>query len=119
MSAVCFLSSTLVSVAAAVALFSLSAIEPFVFLRRLGGVVLLAATALFVVRLGRRIGWDNLSADNVDVGPTSPAPGASSRFSLPPVCGRSHAVDHDGPGATARGRSNWLEQAQAIELSTR
>src|SRR5436309_11312124 len=44
----------LVSVAAVVALFSLSAIEPFVFLRRLGGVVLLAATALFVVQLGRR-----------------------------------------------------------------
>jgi hypothetical protein len=59
----------LVSVAAVAALFSLSAIEPFVFLRRLGGVVLLGATALFVVQLGRRIGWDNLSADNVDVGP--------------------------------------------------
>src|SRR5919106_24893 len=59
----------LVSVAGAVALFSLSAIEPFVFLRRLGGVVLLGATALFVVQLGRRIGWDNLSAGNIDVGP--------------------------------------------------
>jgi hypothetical protein len=59
----------LVSVAAVVALFSLSAIEPFVFLRRLGGVVLLGATALFVVQLGRRIGWDNLSAGNIDVGP--------------------------------------------------
>jgi hypothetical protein len=59
----------LVSVAAAVALFSVSAIEPFVFLRRLGGVALLGATALFVVQLGRRIGWDNLSADNVDVAP--------------------------------------------------
>jgi hypothetical protein len=58
-----------VSVAAAVALFSLSAIEPFVFLRRLGGVALLGATALFVVQLGRRIGWDNLSADNVDIAP--------------------------------------------------
>src|SRR3712207_6551195 len=56
----------LVSVAAAAALFSLSAVEPFVFLRRLGGVVLLAATALFVVQLGRRIGWDNL---DVGVGP--------------------------------------------------
>lgn len=33
----------LVSVAGAVALFSLSAIEPFVFLRRLGGVLLLGA----------------------------------------------------------------------------
>jgi hypothetical protein len=59
----------LVSVAAVVALFSLSAVEPFVFLRRLGGVALLGATALFVVQLGRRIGWDNLSADNVDVAP--------------------------------------------------
>lgn len=59
----------LVIVAAVVALLSVSAIEPFVFLRRLGGVVLLAATALFVVQLGRRIGWDNLSAGNIDVGP--------------------------------------------------
>lgn len=59
----------LVSVAGAVALFSLSAIEPFVFLRRLGGVVLLAVTALFVVQLGRRIGWDHLSAGNIDAGP--------------------------------------------------
>jgi hypothetical protein len=59
----------LVAVAGVVALFSVSAIEPFVFLRRLGGVALLAATALFVVQLGRRIGWDNLSADNVDTGP--------------------------------------------------
>jgi hypothetical protein len=59
----------LVSVAAVVALFSVSAVEPFVFLRRLGGVVLLAATALFVVQLGRRIGWDNLSAGNVELGP--------------------------------------------------
>ena len=59
----------LVSVAAVVALFSLSAIEPFVFLRRLGGVLLLAVTALFIVQLGRRMGWDNLSADNIDAGP--------------------------------------------------
>jgi hypothetical protein len=59
----------LVSVAGAVTLFALSAIEPFVFLRRLGGVALLGATALFVVQLGRRIGWDNLSAGNIDVGP--------------------------------------------------
>src|SRR5437867_6813082 len=59
----------LVSVAGVVALFSLWAIEPFVFLRRLGGVVLLAVTALFIVQLGRRIGWDNLSADKIDAGP--------------------------------------------------
>jgi hypothetical protein len=59
----------LVSVATAVTLFSLSAVEPFVFLRRLGGVALLGATALFVVQLGRRIGWDNLSSGEIDAGP--------------------------------------------------
>jgi hypothetical protein len=59
----------LVVVSAVVALFSVSAIEPFVFLRRLGGVVLLAVTALFVVQLGRHIGWDNLSTDSIDAGP--------------------------------------------------
>ena len=59
----------LVGVSGAVALFSVSAVEPFVFLRRLGGVVLLAVTALFVVQLGRRIGWDNLSAGNIEAGP--------------------------------------------------
>jgi hypothetical protein len=56
----------LVIVAAVVALFSLSSAAPIVFLRRLGGVVLLAAVALFVVQLGRRIGWDNLG---VGIGP--------------------------------------------------
>jgi hypothetical protein len=59
----------LVAVAAGVALFAVSAVEPFVFLRRLGGVALLGATALFVVQLGRRIGWDNLSSGDVDVAP--------------------------------------------------
>jgi hypothetical protein len=59
----------LVSVAGAVALFSVSAVEPFVFLRRLGGVALLGATALFVVQLGRNIGWDNLSPGNIEAGP--------------------------------------------------
>jgi hypothetical protein len=58
----------LVSVAGAVALLSLSRTLPVDFLRRLGGVVLLAATALFVVQLGRRFGWDNLNA-NLGVGP--------------------------------------------------
>jgi hypothetical protein len=58
----------LVSVAGAVALLSLSRILPADFLRRLGGVVLLAACALFVVQLGRRFGWDNLN-DNLGVGP--------------------------------------------------
>jgi hypothetical protein len=56
----------LVIVAAVVTLSSVTAIEPLVFLRRLGGVVLLAAAALFVVQLGRRVGWDNL---DVGVGP--------------------------------------------------
>jgi Protein of unknown function (DUF2510) len=56
----------LVIVAAVVALFSLSPIAPVAFLRRLGGVVLLAVVALFVVQLGRRVGWDNL---DVGVGP--------------------------------------------------
>jgi Protein of unknown function (DUF2510) len=56
----------LVIVAAAVALFSLSPIAPVVFLRRLGGVVLLAAVALFVVQLGRQVGWDDL---DVGLGP--------------------------------------------------
>ena len=59
----------LVSVAGAVTLFSLSASEPFVFLRRLGGVALLGATALFVVQLGRGIGWDDLGTDTLDAGP--------------------------------------------------
>src|SRR5919204_1398435 len=56
----------LVIVAAVVTLFSVSPIAPVVFLRRLGGVLLLAAVALFVVQLGRRVGWDNL---DVGVGP--------------------------------------------------
>jgi len=59
----------LVIVGAVIALFSLSAVEPFVFLRRLGGVVFLAVTALFIVQLGRSIGWDNLSTGNVQIGP--------------------------------------------------
>jgi hypothetical protein len=56
----------LVIVAAVVALFSVSPITPVVFLRRLGGVLLLAAVALFVVQLGRRLGWDEL---DVGIGP--------------------------------------------------
>lgn len=55
-----------VLVAAVVAVFSLSPLTPVVFLRRLGGVVLLGAVALFVVQLGRRFGWDNL---DVGLGP--------------------------------------------------
>jgi hypothetical protein len=56
----------LVIVAAVVALLSVSPMTPVVFLRRLGGVLLVAAVALFVVQLGRRVGWDNL---DVGVGP--------------------------------------------------
>ena len=56
----------LVIVAAVVALFSVSRITPVVFLRRLGGVLLIAAVALFVVQLGRHVGWNNL---DVGVGP--------------------------------------------------
>jgi hypothetical protein len=41
---------------------------PVDFLRRLGGVLLLAVSALFVVQLGRRLGWDNLN-ENLGVGP--------------------------------------------------
>jgi hypothetical protein len=56
----------LVCVAAVVTLFSLFSVAPVVFLRRVGGLGLLGAVALFVVQLGRRIGWDNLG---VGVGP--------------------------------------------------
>src|SRR5919199_5530388 len=50
----------LVCVAGVVTLFSLSPAAPIVFLRRVGGLALLGAVALFVVQLGRRIGWGNL-----------------------------------------------------------
>ena len=77
----------LVSVAAVVALLSLWRILPADFLRRLGGLVLLGATALFVVQLGRRFGWDNLNG-NLGVGPYLAGAGGSSRFSPRPACGR-------------------------------
>jgi hypothetical protein len=32
-------------------------------------VALLGVTALFVVQLGRRIGWDNLSTGEIEAGP--------------------------------------------------
>jgi hypothetical protein len=73
----------LVSVAAAVALLSLSRPLPLDFLRRLGGVVLLAASALFVVQLGRRFGWDNLT-DNVGVGPYLAGGGGLLALLAPP-----------------------------------
>jgi hypothetical protein len=56
----------LVCVAGAVALFSFSPVAPVVFLRRVGGLALLGAVALFVVELGRSVGWDNVG---VGVGP--------------------------------------------------
>jgi hypothetical protein len=56
----------LVIVAAAVALLSVSPLAPLVFLRRLGGVALLGAVALFVVQLGRQFGWDTF---DVGLGP--------------------------------------------------
>jgi hypothetical protein len=52
----------LVIVAATTAVLSLSSLAVADFLRRLGGVVLLGAVALFVVQLGRRYGWDALDA---------------------------------------------------------
>jgi hypothetical protein len=56
----------LVIVGSVVAMLSVSPLTLVVFLRRLGGLLLLAAVALFVVQLGRRVGWDNL---DVDIGP--------------------------------------------------
>ena len=73
----------LVCVAGAVVLLSLWSILPVDFLRRLGGVVLLAATALFVVQLGRRFGWDNLS-DNLGVGPYLAGAGGLLALFAPP-----------------------------------
>ena len=57
----------LVAVAGAVAVVSLWRALPADFLRRLGGVAILGATALVVVQLGRRFGWDNLDS-NVGLG---------------------------------------------------
>ena len=73
----------LVSVAGAVALLSLSRILPADFLRRLGGVVLLGVTALFVVQLGRRLGWDALN-DNLGVGPYLAGAGGLLALLAPP-----------------------------------
>jgi hypothetical protein len=73
----------LVSVAGAVALFSLSRTLPVDFLRRLGGLLLLAACALFVVQLGRRLGWDNLN-ENLGVGPYLAGAGGLLALLAPP-----------------------------------
>jgi hypothetical protein len=73
----------LVSVAGVVALLSLSRPLPLDFLRRLGGLLLLAASALFVVQLGRRFGWDNLN-DNVGLGPYLAGAGGLLALLAPP-----------------------------------
>ena len=73
----------LVSVAGAVAVLSLWRILPADFLRRVGGLVLLGATALFVVQLGRRFGWDNLN-DNVGIGPYLAGGGGLLALLAPP-----------------------------------
>jgi hypothetical protein len=73
----------LVSVAGAVAVLSLWRILPAELLRRVGGLVLLGANALFVVQLGRRFGWDNLS-DNVGIGPYLAGGGGLLALLAPP-----------------------------------
>ena len=85
----------LVAVAGAVALLSLWRILPADFLRRLGGLVLLGATALFVVQLGRRFGWDNLNG-NVGVGPYLAGAGGLLALLAPPGL---WPLSRDRPGA--------------------
>jgi hypothetical protein len=93
----------LVCVAGAVTLFSLSAVEPFVFLRRLGGVAMLGATALFVVQLGRKIGWDDLSTDTIDAGPY--LAGAGGLLALLAPTGLWPFKRRSQPGAGPTGRA--------------
>jgi hypothetical protein len=73
----------LVCVAAAVVVLSLWSILPVDFLRRVGGLVLLGATALFVVQLGRRFGWDNLNG-NLGLGPYLAGAGGLLAVLAPP-----------------------------------
>jgi hypothetical protein len=73
----------LVAVGAAVAVLSLWRALPADFLRRLGGVAILGATALVVVQLGRRFGWDNLN-DNVGLGPYLAGAGGLLALLAPP-----------------------------------
>ena len=73
----------LVAVSASVAVLSLWRILPADFLRRLGGVAILGATALVVVQLGRRFGWDNLN-DNVGLGPYLAGAGGLLALLAPP-----------------------------------
>jgi hypothetical protein len=73
----------LVAVAAAVAVLSLWRTLPADFLRRLGGLAILGATALVVVQLGRRFGLDNLN-DNVGLGPYLAGAGGLLALLAPP-----------------------------------
>jgi len=73
----------LVAVAAAVMVLSLWRALPADFLRRLGGVAILGATALIVVQLGRRFGWDNLN-DSVGLGPWLAGAGGLLALLAPP-----------------------------------
>lgn len=73
----------LVCVAAAVAVLALWSILPVDFLRRVGGLALLGATALFVVQMGRRFGWDNLNSD-LGLGPWLAGAGGLLALLAPP-----------------------------------
>jgi hypothetical protein len=73
----------LVAVAAAVMVLSLWRALPADFLRRLCGVAILGATALVVVQLGRRFGWDNLN-DTVGLGPWLAGAGGLLALLAPP-----------------------------------
>jgi hypothetical protein len=73
----------LVCVAGAVAVLSLWSILPVDFLRRVGGLALLGATALLVVQMGRRFGWDNLN-DNLGLGPWLAGAGGLLALIAPP-----------------------------------
>jgi hypothetical protein len=73
----------LVAVAGAAAVLSLWRALPADFLRRLCGVAILGATALVVVQLGRRFGWDNLN-DNVGLGPWLAGAGGLLAILAPP-----------------------------------
>jgi hypothetical protein len=102
-------------------------------------VVLLAVTALFVVQLGRRIGWDNLSTDSIDAGPylagaggllallapsglwpftrrrsrpaaaPPPAPPAPPPDEAPPVMPAGWYSDPEGEGQRYWDGKNWTE----------
>ena len=89
-----------VIVAAVVALFSLSPFAPVVFLRRLGGVALLGAVALFVVQIGRRFGWDDL---DVGLGPWLAGIGGLLALVAPsglwPLTRRTQSVPSGAAGA--------------------